>query len=131
MSQQSTRTIKQPIINFHKINSIKFLKLSSKIFQTLALYKFKFSKTMVGRHATMQLFNGYQNKKYQQIKNCYSMVLILMVKMEYINQDLIRDMLVKMVLILELEYILLILQLYQQVTPDLIIMAIAICLFVG
>ena len=97
----------------------------------LALYKFKFSKTTVGRHATMQLFNGYQNKKYQQIKNCYSMVLILMVKMEYINRDLIRDMLVKMVLILELEYILLILQLYQQVTLNLIIMDIAICLFVG
>ena len=79
----------------------------------------------------MQLFNGYQNKKYQQIKNYYSMVLILMVKMEYINRDLIRDMLVKMVLILELEYILLILQLYQQVTLNLIIMDIAICLFVG
>lgn len=131
MSQQSTRTIKQPIINFHKINSIKFLKLSSKIFQKLALYKFKFSKIMVGKHATMQLFNGYQNKKYQQIKNCYSMVLILMVKMEYINRDLIRDMLVKMVLILELVYILLILQLYQQGTPNQIIMVIAICLFVG
>jgi hypothetical protein len=131
MSQQSTKTIKQPIINFHKINSIKFLKLSSKIFQTLALYKFKSSKTMAGKHATMQLFNGYQNKKYQQIKNCYSMVLILMVKMEYTNQDLIQDMLVKTVLILELAYILLIMQLYQQGMPNPIIMVIAICSCVG
>jgi len=101
MNQPFIKITKPPTINSPSKNSINILRLFHRIFQQLEYILLKFLKIMAGKHAMMQLYNGFPNKRFLQIKNYYFMVRVKRVKLEFINQDLILDILVKMVLISE------------------------------
>ena len=131
MNRLFIKITKPPTINSPYKNSINILRLFQIIFQMLKYNLQKFLKIMAGKQAMMQLYNGFQNKQHKLIKSYYSMVLLQRVKLEFINQDLILDMLVKMVLISEQVYTLLIMQHFLLVMLNLIRMVIAICSYVG
>lgn len=131
MNRLFIKITKPPTIKSPYKNSINILRLFQIIFQMLQYILQKFLKIMAGKHAMMPLYNGFQDKRRKLIKSYYSMVLVNRVKLEFINQDLILDMLVKMVLISEQVYTLLIMQHFLLVMLNLIRMVIAICSYVG